>query len=142
MDSFYQGVIKGIGVDIDPLTAAGMSNQREAERKNAKRNKRKSAKDYWLLDYLEKDGRYPALNEIKRDAIKGHPDLAVHQAATEFQNRFGKMKLRPIEIDAKQVALPYRRKDREPYDAAYMKWMDALLQYDKKQKNRSKKKSK
>ena len=32
MDSFYQGVIKGIGIDIDFS---------EAEMKNAKRNKRK-----------------------------------------------------------------------------------------------------
>ncbi len=88
--------------------------------------KKKYAKDYYLLDYLDKDGRYPDLNLLKKHSMS-HPDLNVRKAAKKFQNKFGKAQLSPTEIDGKRVLLPANPKEAELYDKYYTKWLDAQI---------------
>lgn len=116
MDSFYQGVIKGMGLDIDFS---------EAERKNAKRNKMKSAKDRWFYDYADEKGNLPGITEIKMFAKHGHPNKQVESAAKNFQKTFGKTKMDDWKFGGfygKSTLLPKDPKLHKQYEDALSKF--------------------
>ena len=154
MDSFYQGVIKGIGIDIDFS---------EAERKNAKRNKMKSAKDFglwkdaprtskeWLNSFKEageslfknqynnkfdKQGNYYDTDIIKEFAEKGHPEnKKITAMAKKFQKEFGNVPMKNWKLadnPRQKTLMPADKSLHSKYEKSIRNFREAWMRDSKK----------
>lgn len=97
MDYFCKGVVHGMGLDD------------------------------FRYDNLDKNGRLPWLSNIQKIANygSGYPNKQAYKIAKKFQEKFGKEKLVPTEIDGMRVMLPKDAEKAHEYDRLHRKFVEA-----------------
>ena len=99
MDSFYRGVVKGIGLD-DIGTAKDFGLWKDAPRTSKEwLNSFKEASEYLFKnqynDKFDKQGNYYGTGIIKEFAEKGHPEnKTITKMAKKFQKEFGNVPMK------------------------------------------------